>query len=145
METSLLRRENNEKCWKKDITRKQGFMTKTSSLNEEDLKNFKNCLDYFTQRSFNNESVTEDEKEFQVAYSCKWYTLKTSSICELKCISIAVDCRSWKFWSARTSYQIYMASPGMIIFYVSENNICLNQHTQTVWHSLCTALEDYIP
>ena len=51
-------------------------MTKTSSLDEEDMKNFKNCLDYFTRRSFNNESVTEDEKEFPVAYSCKWYTLK---------------------------------------------------------------------
>jgi len=76
VETSLLRRKNNEKCWKDDITRSHGFMTKTSSLDEEDMKNFKNCLDYFTRRSFNNESVTEDEKEFPVAYSCKWYTLK---------------------------------------------------------------------
>ena len=76
VETSMLKRKNDEKCWREDITRNHGFMTKTSSLVEEDIKNFENCLAYFTRRGFNNGSVTEDEEEFPVAYSCKWLTLK---------------------------------------------------------------------
>ena len=72
----MLKRKNDEKCWREDITRNHGFMTKTSSLVEEDIKNFENCLAYFTRRGFNNGSVTEDEEEFPVAYSCTWLTLK---------------------------------------------------------------------
>ena len=71
METNILRRNIEEKCLKKDITRRQGFMTKTSSLAEEDMNNFENCLAYFTRRGFNNGLATDDQ-EFPVAYSCKW-------------------------------------------------------------------------
>lgn len=54
---------------------RQGFITSTSSLTEEKMNNFENCSTYFKQRGYTTGYVTEDELDFPVAYSCKWFTL----------------------------------------------------------------------